>query len=143
MLAKRWQRGAADPEVVLTIVLGGLFLWWIVSVATFNYRMGVGAWGPEQTVRFTIQRFNTDNSGESSHYMVYATDGQVFEVDNGLWLGVNNADEIFGWMKQGGTYCATARGNKVLGRYPSQFFTLTQEYPYLTKVWAAPEGSGC
>ena len=55
------------------------------------------------------------------------TDQGVFEVDNGLWLGVWNSDELYSKLIQGHKYHITTKGNK----WVNMFF---QEYPYVVAV---------
>jgi hypothetical protein len=56
-----------------------------------------------------------------------ATDQGVFEIDNGALLGVWNADEMYGRLKEGHTYRITTKGNKVVGYF-------SQEYPYIISL---------
>jgi hypothetical protein len=91
---------------------------------------GAGIFGPTRTVEVKVGRMYVDYSGSgdsrSSHYMV-GTDQGVYEVDNGLFLGVWNADELYAKLKEGGRYRVTTEGNKVVGFW-------TQSYPYITAV---------
>ena len=92
--------------------------------------LGVNGWGPINYVEATVNRTYVDISGKgenkASHYMV-ATDNGVFEIDNGIVLGMWNADELYGQLKEGQRYLFTTKGNKVVGFW-------YQEYPYIIKA---------
>lgn len=93
--------------------------------------LGIGGWGPTTTTaEATVTGKHIDISGgkgsKQSHYMVN-TDKGTFEVDNGIMLGIWNADEIYGKLEINKVYNITAQGNKVVGWF-------YQEYPYITRV---------
>lgn len=106
--------------VVLVIVL-------FVALFAIGPILGTGGFGPENTVQATVTRCYVDVSGSGdhseSHYMV-STDKGIFEVNNGIFLGVWNADELYGSLIPGKTYIFTTKGRKVVN-----FFF--QEYPYI------------
>jgi hypothetical protein len=93
--------------------------------------IGVGAFGPDGRVEAaTVSRAYVDvsKSGDvmESHYMV-ATDKGVFEVDNSILMGIYNADEIYGQIREKNTYNFSIKGRKVV----NLFF---QAYPYIRTV---------
>lgn len=114
--------------------VGAIFLVIVLAVVIIGARgcLGIGGMGPARTLdKVTVQRMWVDtssdgDSGHTSHYMV-ATDCGVFEVDNGLVLGIWNADEIYGRLKEGHSYRIRTQGNRVVGFW-------WQEYPYITHV---------
>lgn len=112
--------------IIATVLLALLF----AAFAGFNSLIGVGGWGPDKTQTITITRCYVDVSGSGdsreSHYMV-GSDKGTFEVDNGLMLGVWNADDIYAKMREGRTYEVQTKGNRVVN-----FFM--QEYPYIVAV---------
>lgn len=111
-------------EVFITLFIVGL----IVLPLLLNLVLGLGGLGPERVLIIKVNRMYVDSAGENgSHYMLSSTNGEIFEVDNGLFLGVWNADEIYGNMKEGGEYRITTKGNKV-----TNFFI--QHYPYIVKA---------
>jgi hypothetical protein len=102
----------------------------IAGRCTYGISAGVGVFGPTKQLMVTVETKHVDVSGDSdyqrSHYMV-TTDAGVFEVDNGLLLGIWNADEMYGMLKEGRRYVITTEGNRVV----NMFF---QKYPYIIKV---------
>lgn len=113
-------RSSAGAMVLVVVLI-------LLAVGGCNIFVGAGGWGPTRTQEVMVQRTYVDYSGsgdnKASHYMV-ATDKGLFEVDNGLLLGIWNADEVYGRMQGGKRYRITTKGNKVVG----MFF---QEYPYI------------
>lgn len=101
----------------------------ILFIASFAIGpiLGIGGFGPVDTVQATVARCYVDVSGSgdnrASHYMV-GTDKGIFEVDNGVFLRLWNADELYGSLVAGKTYVFTTKGRKVVN-----FFF--QEYPYI------------
>lgn len=93
--------------------------------------LGVGGYGPVKTYDVTIVSKHIDAQKDSSSYMVNG-DTQTFEVDNGVLLGVWNADVIYGSLLVGERYCITAKGNQLTNMW-------YQQYPY---VLGAKKG-GC
>jgi hypothetical protein len=120
----------ADKLKALGGILGVLvILALIVFGLSWRFWMGVGVYGPTRTVETTVNRVYIDTSKEGSHYMV-GTDSGVYEIENGYWLGVNNADELYAKLKDGRKYRLTTEGNKVV------WYFGIQEYPFITKVEA-------
>ncbi len=116
-------------EIMIAIVIVGLVL---ATLFPISYRIakGAGSFGPTRSEEITVTRLYVDYSGgkksQSSHYMV-GTDKGVFEVDNGILLGLWNADELYAKLKEGQRYRVTTEGNKVVGFW-------LQSYPYITAV---------
>lgn len=112
-------------QIGLLIALIGIML---VTMSTCA--LGVGGFGPTETQTVTVNKTYIDMSGTkestSSHYIV-STDKGSFEVDNGILLGVWNADDIYGKIVTGKTYKITTKGK----RYQNFFI---QEFPYIIKV---------
>jgi len=112
-------------QIGLLIALIGIML---VTMSTCA--LGVGGFGPTETQVVTVSKTYIDVSGSgkdaSSHYIV-ATDKGSFEVDNGVLLGIWNADDIYGKIVTGKTYKITTMGK----RYQNFFM---QEFPYIVKV---------
>lgn len=106
----------------------------VLFLITYPIFLGTGGWGPVNQLKSVhVTRLYVDHSGDSSSYMV-ATDQGIFEVDNGIMLGVKDADKIYGGIKEGGTYDFTTRGNEVLW-----WFDIIQEYRYIvSKVNVEP-----
>jgi len=79
----------------------------------------------ELTVTIEDKYVDTSSSkeGNSSSYMV-STDKGVFEVNNGIFLGIWNADEIYSSLKKGKTYNVQVKGKKVVN-------FIMQQYPYI------------
>jgi len=102
----------------------------VLSVAACGPIMGTGPFGPTTQTVVTVTDKYVDVSGggkhANSHYMV-ATDQGIYEIDNGLMLGVWNADELYGRMLKGKAYRITIKGNKVVNAF-------MQEYPYIVGV---------
>lgn len=88
--------------------------------------LGVDGYGPINTYSVTVVSKHIDAQKDSSSYMVNTNIG-TFEVDNGMLLGVWNADEIYGSILVDHEYCFTAKGNRVTNFW-------MQQYPYVLKV---------
>ena len=103
-----------------------------LAAGSVPFFVGIGGFGPTNVVQnVTVTDKKIDVSGNKedgieSHYMVY-TDKGVFEVDNGILLGMWNADEVYAKAVVGKSYTFTTKGNKVVN-----FFF--QEYPYITNI---------
>jgi hypothetical protein len=102
----------------------------LIVVGGCNVFIGAGGWGPTISREVTVTRTYVDYSGsgdnKESHYMV-ATDEGVFEVGNGILLGLWNADELYGKIQGGKRYRLTTKGNRVVGMF-------WQEFPYIVQV---------
>lgn len=91
--------------------------------------IGIGGCGPRQEHTVLIERLYVDTAGGElggSHYMV-VTDAGVFEVDNGLLLGLWNSDELYSSLKEGHMYRITTCGKKRVN-------ALMQYYPYIVSA---------
>ena len=108
--------------VLLTVLL-------VVGLPIAYVASGCGSFGPTKVHDVTVTRLYVDAGGDYSAYMV-GTDKGVFEVDNGVFLGLWNADELYAVLKEGRRYRITTKGNKVLGFW-------LQQYPYITKIQEA------
>lgn len=87
---------------------------------------GINGFGPIRQQDITVNRLYVDHEEKKSSYMV-GSDNGVFEVDNGVLLGVWNADELYASLKEGKTYHVTTKGNKRVGLF-------WQEYPYIISI---------
>ncbi len=112
-----------DALIWITIIgaIAGMFIPLFIGLSS-----GVGGFGPIRSVDATVQSLYVDRGSSSSHYMV-GTDAGVFEVDNGILLGVWNSDEIYSKLVSGHRYRFTTEGNRSVGFW-------LQEYPYITKA---------
>lgn len=117
--------------VVFVVIIGLLSLLSIPSCVA--YTNGIFPFGVTKSQTITVNRTWVDVGGGGgdqpsvSHYMVSSTDGSVYEVDNSIWLGITNADEIYGQLEAGKTYTVHVNGTRFVG----YFF---QEYPRIIKV---------
>lgn len=73
----------------------------------------------------TIKDKHIDHSQDQSYYMV-TTDKGVFEVDNGPFINVWNADEIYGNLTIGKKYHIRTKGMKSVDLF-------TQWFPYIVE----------
>lgn len=85
--------------------------------------LGIYGFGPTNVITTRVTRMYVDVSKEGSHYMV-GTENGVFEVSNGIILGMWNADQIYARLKEGKSYTFTTKGECV-----ANFFL--QQYPYV------------
>lgn len=106
------------PSLFLAAV-GGLLLF----VLTARPLFGLYPFGPKASETVTIERLYVDG-GKYTHYMV-GTDKGVFEMDDSIWLGIYNVDELYARLQTGKTYQVELKGNKLLTWYCS-------EYPHIT-----------
>lgn len=113
------------------IIIGAILL--VVGLCAIEPMLGVYPFGERKQQTVTVNRLYVDVSGSkestSSHYMV-GTDQGIFEVDNSIWLGIWNADEIYSKLEVGKTYQIETKGRKLLN-------FLFQSYPGITRVDAA------
>ncbi len=122
---KNKTRGSSAVEVIIWIVILAITVLGPIGCAGCR---GAGGFGPTKTVsNVTVIDKHVDRSNDSSHYMV-TTDKGVFEVDNGILLGIWNSDEVFGSIEKGKVYNFITEGNK-----NTNF--LFQDYPYITSVF--------
>lgn len=110
---------------LLLIVFGGLF-----SCAACA---GDGSWGMGANARVvecvvTSKHVDISGSGDyqASHYMV-TTDQGVFEIDNGIIMGIWNADELYGRLEVGKRYRIVVQGDTTTAFW-------TQTYPFVQAV---------
>lgn len=105
-----------------------LLLGVLVMAGGVNSCGGVGGCGPRGSVsQATVTRLWVDNLGERGSAYMVATDKGVFEVDNGILLGMWNADEVYGSLKPGKTYDFATKGRKVQNLF-------MQEYPRIVRA---------
>lgn len=117
-------------EVMIVLVIIG-FVAIIVGIPACHLTNGTGGFGPVKRQEVTIQRLYVDSAGKSgSHYMV-GTDKGVFEVANGVFLGIWNSDELYSSLKEGKRFRLTTKGNRNVGFW-------MQEYPYVIGVELLP-----
>jgi len=88
--------------------------------------LGIDGYGPVNKYSVNVISKHIDAQKDSSSYMVNG-DTQTFEVDNGILLGVWNADVVYGQIIVGERYCITAKGNQVTNFW-------MQQYPYVLKA---------
>jgi hypothetical protein len=122
-------RGITLVEAMTGLAIIGILLALLFAIVA-PVITGAGSFGPTNHKSVTVTRLYVDHSGSgdsaASHYMV-GTDNGVYEVANGLLLGIWNADELYSRLREGGKYRITTEGNKVVGFW-------MQEYPYITAV---------
>jgi len=104
---------------ILLLITGLIFARIIIGFST-------GGTGPTNNLVVTVESKHIDTSHKESHYMV-VTDKGAFEVANGLFLGIYNADEVYGHMQQGKTYAVTTKGVRMVNLF-------MQEYPYIVSA---------
>jgi len=124
---KRWLMRITLIELLIVLCIAII----LMSIFGFPIILGEGAFGKTSTIDCTVQRLYVDGNGKSSHYMV-GTDKGVFEVGNGLFINIWNADEIYSSIKSGESYRFTTKGNKALGMF-------WQYYPFIVKVEPLPK----
>ncbi len=103
---------------------------WYFFMSGIDQLLGVGGFGPTRQYSVLVTNKHVDAQKDSSSYMVttiFNDAPKVFEVDNGVRLGIWNADEIYGLIVIGERYCFVARGNEVTNFW-------LQQYPYILKV---------
>jgi prepilin-type N-terminal cleavage/methylation domain-containing protein len=88
--------------------------------------MGFFPFGPEKQIEAKVERLYVDRGNEKSYYMV-GTDNGVFEVDDSVWLGIYNSDELYARLKEGESYILTTKGVKM-----TNFFF--REYPHIIEI---------
>jgi|GEM_PF-3429728 hypothetical protein len=112
------------------VVFIGLFIVIFLLVVLVSYTIGIGGFGLTNVLDVTVSRTYVDVGGtkdDPESYYVVVTDKGSFEVDNGILLGIWNADDLFGQIKEGHKYRITTKGK----RYQNWFM---QELPYIIKA---------
>jgi len=115
--------------IAIILILGIMGISYLSSEFVDRY-LGINGFGPERYYSVLVTNKHVDAQKDSSSYMVTTSyDGapKVFEVDNGVRLGIWNADEIYGLIVIGERYCFVAKGNEVTNFW-------RQQYPYILKV---------
>jgi prepilin-type N-terminal cleavage/methylation domain-containing protein len=126
---KNKKSGYTLVEIMIVLVIIGL----VVAIAMpliASIVHGVGSLGPTRRQIVTVESAHVDVKEGGSHYMV-GTDAGVFELENGFFLGIYNADELYAKLKKGGRYAITTKGNKAIGFW-------MQEYPYIVSIEEMP-----
>ena len=111
-------------------IIVGFFIVIILLGFVVSYTIGIGGFGPTNVLDVTVSRAYVDVGGtkeDPESYYVVVTDKGSFEVDNGVLLGIWNADDLFGQLKEGHNYRITTKGR----RYQNFFM---QELPFIIKV---------
>ena len=112
-------------EIMIAVVIIGLLATMLVH-GIGGVAGGAGPFGPENAVTATVISKHVDSTHDNSHYMVTTTAG-TFEVQNGLLLGVWNADELYGNLQPGHKYNIRTKGVKVVNMF-------LQAYPYVIGI---------
>lgn len=119
------RRGFTLVELLTVVAIVGIL---VGIVGGFGGCFGVGGCGPSGSVaQAKVTRLWVDNSGERGSAYMVATDKGVFEVDNGLLLGMWNADELYGKLQAGHVYSFQTKGRKIENLF-------MQEYPRIVKA---------
>lgn len=110
----------------------GIFVILAIAITFLSSAMGIGGFGPTEVIEATILKTYVDVSGggkdsETETHYVVVTDKGSFEVDNGILLGMWNADDVFGKLQTNKKYRLTTKGK----RYQNW---LMQEFPYIIKA---------
>jgi hypothetical protein len=121
---KNNKSGLSAIEAMIVIVIVALVLAMLVPGCQY-IGGGCGSFGPTTRQIVTVETKHVD-SGESSHYMV-GTDAGVFEVQNGFFLGIYDADDVYAKLRIGGRYQVTTKGNRVVNFW-------LKEYPYIVSI---------
>jgi len=114
-------------SLIMVIVIVAV---WYFFMTGIDQSLGIGGFGPTRQYSVLVTNKHIDAQRDSSSYMVttfYDGAPKVFEVDNGVRLGIWNADEIYGLIVIGERYCFVAKGNEVTNFW-------YQQYPYILKV---------
>lgn len=89
--------------------------------------LGVNGFGPVRSVTATVVSKHVDVGKETGSSYMVTTDRGTYEVQNGVILGMWNADTTYGRLQIGKTYNLTVKGNEVVTFY-------MQQYPYVLKA---------
>ncbi len=113
-------------ELMVGVVIVGILFAMILPACTRT-----GGFGPENIVQGTVLSKHIDHSsdgdgGSVSHYMLTTNTG-TYEVNNGIMLGVWNADEIYGRIQVDHRYTFRTKGTRVVNAF-------LQEYPYIVEI---------
>ena len=119
------RKGYTLVEALLVLAIVGIMLGMAVG---FKGCFGVGGCGPVNNPKHCkIVRLWVDNLGESGSAYMVSTDKGVFEVDNGIMLGMWNADRLYGSLQVGHVYDFKTKGKTVE-------FCCMQEYPRIVEA---------
>ena len=89
---------------VFQLGLIGLILFALIATYPIMY------WQSGQYVEFTVQEKTVKNTEESSYYLIYSEEGEVFKNVDGLFHGKFNSSDIYGQLKVGHKYHAKVYG---------------------------------
>jgi len=102
-----------------------LFMYFIFGIMILSLLTAIYSSQKSGEYSVTVTDKHIDHStDDGSHYMV-TTDKGVFEVDNGPFIDVWNADEIYGNLHIGKKYNIKTKGIKAVNMF-------AQWYPYIT-----------
>lgn len=117
----------SDSQDNVKAVVGLILIAFFALAVPSCYAMrGRGGYGPERVTTATVKSKHVDARDKGSSYML-TTDKGTFEVDNGILLGLWNADELYGNIEVGKTYEFTTSGRESANMF-------WQQYPYITKA---------
>lgn len=80
--------------------------------------LGILGWhmeyGTQRTVTFTVKSLDDQSQGSSGHkYLVFATDGQVYENTDAWLHGKTDSSRLQGWFTPGHAYQSPVYGFRI------------------------------
>jgi len=69
--------------------------------------------GSAENVTIVVQEKERVADSDSSKYLIWAEDGDVFENTDSLWFGKFNSSDLYGDLMVGNEYCVTVAGWRI------------------------------
>lgn len=100
---KKWK--LETPERIMLIV----FLFWLVIYGLY----GISYRASAEQVTITIQEKDRISEGETSRYLVWTYEDEVFENTDSLFFWKFNSSDVYGELLPEQEYCVLAAGWRV------------------------------
>lgn len=94
----------------------GNYIYIIIAVALifitiiFNC---IRVYGTQEEVTFTISEKSVKRYDDNDKYLIFTEEGEVFQVTDEFWLFHFNASDLYGQLKDGGTYTVVVCGWRI------------------------------
>lgn len=94
----------------------GNYIYIIIAVALifiaiiFNC---IRVYGTQEEVTFTISEKSVKRYDNNDKYLIFTEEGEVFQVTDEFWLFHFNASDLYGQLKDGGTYTVVVYGWRI------------------------------
>jgi len=97
---RRSGEGKLSCGLLIAVVIGLLFF-------------GVAYKNSDGPATFTVKSKERVAGGDSSHYLIWTHEGEVFQVDDTIWFGRWDSSDLYGQLEVDQKYSGTVAGWRV------------------------------